>query len=61
MYAQHFKGAIYNQKMIVAVTAFLMTAAISLCAHQRGEYLGHQRICFTYSVTHIVFYPRPES
>lgn len=26
MYAQHFKGAIYNQKMIVAVTAFLMTA-----------------------------------
>ena len=26
MYAQHFKGVIYNQKMIVAVTAFLMTA-----------------------------------
>ena len=26
MYAQHFKGAIYNQKMIVAVTALLMTA-----------------------------------
>lgn len=26
MYAQHFKDAIYNQKMIVAVTAFLMTA-----------------------------------
>ena len=26
MYAQHFKGAIYNQKMIVAATAFLMTA-----------------------------------
>ena len=26
MYAQHFKGAIYNQKIIVAVTAFLMTA-----------------------------------
>ena len=26
MYTQHFKGAIYNQKMIVAVTAFLMTA-----------------------------------
>ena len=26
IYAQHFKGVIYNQKMIVAVTAFLMTA-----------------------------------
>lgn len=26
MYAQHFKSVIYNQKMIVAVTAFLMTA-----------------------------------
>ena len=26
MYAQHFKGAIYNQKMIVAATALLMTA-----------------------------------
>lgn len=26
MYAQHFKGAIYNPKVIVAVTAFLMTA-----------------------------------
>ncbi|MFU9046105.1 acyltransferase family protein [Acinetobacter tibetensis] len=26
MYVQHFKGAIYNQKMIVVVTAFLMTA-----------------------------------
>lgn len=26
MYTQHFKGAIYNQKMIVAVTALLMTA-----------------------------------
>ena len=26
MYAQHFKGVIYNQKMIVAVTALLMTA-----------------------------------
>ena len=26
MYAQHFKGAIYNQKIIVAVTALLMTA-----------------------------------
>lgn len=26
IYTQHFKGAIYNQKMIVAVTAFLMTA-----------------------------------
>ena len=26
MYAQHFKAAIYNPKVIVAVTAFLMTA-----------------------------------
>ena len=26
MYAHYFKGAIYNQKMIVAVTEFLMTA-----------------------------------
>ena len=26
IYAQHFKGAIYNQKIIVAVTALLMTA-----------------------------------
>ncbi|QXW26617.1 acyltransferase [Acinetobacter johnsonii] len=26
IYAQHFKGTIYNQKMIVAVTVFLMTA-----------------------------------
>jgi peptidoglycan/LPS O-acetylase OafA/YrhL len=26
IYVQHFKGVIYNQKMIVAVTAFLMTA-----------------------------------
>ncbi|MEN3969863.1 acyltransferase [Acinetobacter sp. BWR-L5] len=26
IYAQHFKGVIYNRKMIVAVTAFLMTA-----------------------------------
>ena len=26
MYAQHFKAAIYNPKIIVAVTAFLMTA-----------------------------------
>ena len=26
VYVQHFKGVIYNQKMIVAVTAFLMTA-----------------------------------
>ncbi len=46
MYAQHFKGAIYNQKVIVAATALLMTALYFLCTHQRGEVLGHQRYCF---------------
>ena len=61
MYVQHFKGAIYKSKSDCCCDSVFDDRFIFLCTHQRGEYLGHQRIYATYGVTHIVFYSRPES